>query len=193
VLRLVEERSGIPVHVEPDATLPGTLLAKVVMARGKLPLHRVTYRPNSATPPDYLICQQAGFILRLFATPPESRKDFAGTDRQAQLRRVAADEQKNPRVRRAQFCLDGVDGRFHGSWNGWAKPMFELQEARRVIAAMPALKGQYDASDDRFVTLGQEGEEEAWNAELIQPHDGGTVKIFPVGAGCWRWDEIPNN
>lgn len=79
VLRLVEERSGIPVHVEPDATLPGTLLAKVVMARGKVPLHRVTYRPNSGTPPDYLICQQAGFILRLFAAPPERRLDFAGT------------------------------------------------------------------------------------------------------------------
>lgn len=79
VLRLVEERSGIPVHVEPDPNLPGTLLATVTMARGKLALHRVVYRPNSATPPDYLICKQAGFILRLFATPSEQRKDFAGT------------------------------------------------------------------------------------------------------------------
>ena len=41
VLGLVEERSGIPVHVEPDLNLPGTLLAKVVMARDNLPLHRV--------------------------------------------------------------------------------------------------------------------------------------------------------
>jgi len=39
VLGLVEERSGIPVHVEPDPNLPGTLLAKVVMARDNLPLH----------------------------------------------------------------------------------------------------------------------------------------------------------
>ena len=39
VLVLVEERSGIPVHVEPDPNLPGTLLAKVVMARDNLPLH----------------------------------------------------------------------------------------------------------------------------------------------------------
>jgi hypothetical protein len=77
VLRLVEQRSGIPVHVEPDPSLPGTILAKVVMARGALALHRVTYRPHSSTPPDYLICQQAGFILRLFATPPEKRFDFA--------------------------------------------------------------------------------------------------------------------
>ena len=72
VLRLVETRSGIPVHVEPDLTLPGTILAKVVMARGPLALHRVNYRPDSASPPDYLICSQAGFILRLFDTPRKS-------------------------------------------------------------------------------------------------------------------------
>lgn len=77
VLQLVETRSGIPVHVEPDPNLPGTMLAKVVMARGALALHSVTYRPNSSSPPDYLICQQAGFILRLFETPPEKRFDFA--------------------------------------------------------------------------------------------------------------------
>jgi len=77
VLRLVEKRSGIPVLVEPDASLPGTILAKVVMARGALALHRVFYRPDSSSPPDYLICSQAGFILRLFDTPPEKRFDFA--------------------------------------------------------------------------------------------------------------------
>lgn len=79
VLRLVETRSGIPVHVEPDPSLPGTLLAKVVMARGALALHRVSYRSDSASPPDYLICSQAGFILRLFDTPPEKRFDFAAS------------------------------------------------------------------------------------------------------------------
>ncbi len=77
VLRLVQTRTGIPVHVEPDPSLPGTTLAKVVMARGALALHRVTYRPDNSSPPDYLICQQAGFILRLFGTPPEKRFDFA--------------------------------------------------------------------------------------------------------------------
>jgi len=79
VLRLVETRSGIPVDVEPDPSLPGSILAKVVMARGALALHRVTYRPDSSSPPDYLICSQAGFILRLFDTPPEKRFDFAAS------------------------------------------------------------------------------------------------------------------
>ena len=79
VLRLVEEKSGIPVHVEPDSTLPGTLLAKVVMARGSLRLHRVFYRPDNASPPDYLICHQAGLLLRLFEAPPDKRFDFAAS------------------------------------------------------------------------------------------------------------------
>ena len=49
------------------------------MARGTLALHRVSYRPDSSLAPDYLICRQAGFILRLFDTPPEKRFDFAGS------------------------------------------------------------------------------------------------------------------
>lgn len=138
-------------------------------------------------------------VGRLLAHPVGGGFQFViGTEKQAQLRRVTAEEQKNPSVRRAQFGLDGVDGRFHGwttgeSWNGWAKPMFELQEARRVIAAMPELKGRFATSDDRFVTSGQDGEEESWNAESIQPDGGSTVKVYPVGAGCWCWDEIPEN
>ena len=79
LLRLVETRSGIPVNVEPDPSLPGGTLAKVVVARGTLNLHRVSYRPDSSLAPDYLICKQAGYILRLFDTPPEKRFDFAGS------------------------------------------------------------------------------------------------------------------
>ena len=41
--------------------------------------HRVSYRPDSSSPPDYLICSQAGFILRLFDTPVEKRFDFASS------------------------------------------------------------------------------------------------------------------
>ena len=59
VLRMVETRSGIPVRVEPDPNLPVTTPAKVVMARGNLSLHRVFYRPESSSPPDYLICSPA--------------------------------------------------------------------------------------------------------------------------------------
>jgi hypothetical protein len=77
VLQLVEARSGIHVHVEADPNLPDTMLAKVIMARGKLALHQVSYRPDSSSAPDYLICKQAGCILRVFDTPPAKRFDFA--------------------------------------------------------------------------------------------------------------------
>jgi len=79
VLRLVETRSGIPVHVEADPTLPGSTLAKVLVARGALALHRVSYRPDGSSAPDYLICHEAGFILRLFDAPPEKRLDFVAS------------------------------------------------------------------------------------------------------------------
>jgi hypothetical protein len=79
ILRMVESQSGIPVHVAADPNLPGTILAKVVMARAPLALHRVFYRPDSSSPPDYLICQQAGAILRFFSAAPDKRFDFASS------------------------------------------------------------------------------------------------------------------
>src|SRR2546423_13858168 len=73
ILRLVEEKTGLPVHVEPDPSLPAAQLAKVVIARGDLHLHQVFYRPDNSNASDYLICQQCGFILRLFSVPPDQR------------------------------------------------------------------------------------------------------------------------
>ncbi len=64
MIRLVEERTGFPVYVEPDASLPPAQLAKAVVARADLHLHRVLYRPDASTAPDYLICHQCAFILR---------------------------------------------------------------------------------------------------------------------------------
>jgi hypothetical protein len=115
VLRLVETRSGIPVHVEADPKLPGTILAKVVMARGALALHRVSYRPESARPPDYLICAQAGFILRLFDTPSEKRFDFtsspdgyAAVERLVKAHPVAQVLASAALPQLCQMMLDGV-------------------------------------------------------------------------------------
>jgi hypothetical protein len=115
VLRLVQDRSGIPVHVEPDSNLPGTILAKVVMARGSLALHRVMYRADMSSPPDYLICQQAGFILRLFDNPPEKRFDFAaspeGTAAAERLVKAHPVGRSLPATAIPQLCqmlLDGV-------------------------------------------------------------------------------------
>jgi hypothetical protein len=79
VLRLVEARTGLPVHVQPDASLPANLLAKVTMARGKMPFHQVDYQPDRSASPDYLIVFQCGFILRHYGVAPTDRVDFTGT------------------------------------------------------------------------------------------------------------------
>lgn len=80
VLRLVEETTGLPVHVEPDGSLPPNILARVTMARGKTPFHRVAYQPDCSASPDYLIVFQCGFVLRNYAVPPSDRVDFANTN-----------------------------------------------------------------------------------------------------------------
>ena len=80
VLRLVEEKTGLPVHVETDASLPPNILAKVTMARGKMPIHRVAYQPDRSASPDYLIVFQCGFVLRHYSLLPADRVDFANTD-----------------------------------------------------------------------------------------------------------------
>jgi hypothetical protein len=76
IIKLVEEKTGLPVHVDPDPNLPGTTLASVKMARGRTPLHQVAYQPNAATSPDYLIVFQCAFILRLYACEPDNRFDL---------------------------------------------------------------------------------------------------------------------
>ncbi len=77
VLQLVQERTGKPVHVEPDSALPANVLAKLDVARGRTPLHRIAIHPSAIDEPDYLIVFQAGFLLRRFAMPPDQRRDFA--------------------------------------------------------------------------------------------------------------------
>lgn len=73
----MEEATGCPVHVVADASLK--TLATVKMARGAVPIHVITYNPSVGTAPDYVICFQCGFILRLFSNSPFERVDFAGS------------------------------------------------------------------------------------------------------------------
>ena len=74
ILKLVEEKTGIPVRVTKDSTLPTH--ATVRMARGNLPVHLVAYNPSKGPAPDYLICYQCGHILRLFECAPDQRQEF---------------------------------------------------------------------------------------------------------------------
>jgi hypothetical protein len=74
ILKLAEELSGRPVRIQEDPRLE--LLATIKIARGQAPLHLISYRPVPQHQPDYHICYQCGFVVRLFENPPETRFDF---------------------------------------------------------------------------------------------------------------------
>jgi hypothetical protein len=110
--------------------------------------------------------------------------------------RVAdAQERQRALFRRAKFSLMDSRDLFSGwtngeRWNGWAMPHFELAEAQRLIAWLKNEKAQFDGARDAFVTDSPDGEEELWQGLAVAISDGSSLKVYPVGAGCWCWDEI---
>jgi len=79
IISRVESISDCPVHVTQDLQLK--TLAAVRMARGSQRVHSITYNPLASQEPDYLICFQCGFILRLYSLPPAERFDFTGSEK----------------------------------------------------------------------------------------------------------------
>lgn len=78
IIELVETETGIPVRVMEDPKLQ--VLATVRMARaGGLPAHLIMYKQHPGEAPDYQICYECTYILRLFANPPEKRFDITDT------------------------------------------------------------------------------------------------------------------
>jgi hypothetical protein len=77
VISLVEKASGCQVLVNEDRSLKTLAAARI--ARGTNKIHLISYNPSGVSEPDYLICFQCGFILRLFNIAAADRFDFAGT------------------------------------------------------------------------------------------------------------------
>lgn len=74
LLNTAELLSGRPVRVQEDNKL--NVLVTVRMARGSAPMHMISYRPIPGRQPDYHICYECGFIIRLFENPTDSRFDL---------------------------------------------------------------------------------------------------------------------
>ena len=64
--------SGCAVVVNEDASLK--TLAASRIARGANRIHTISYNPSVVNEPDYLICYQCGFILRLFGVVERRRQ-----------------------------------------------------------------------------------------------------------------------
>jgi hypothetical protein len=107
-------------------------------------------------------------------------------------------------MQKATFMLDPLgDQTFSGYtdgrlWNGWAVPSFSKEEAERIVNAWHDLgyKADYDEASDvfRFAPMDETGnpdpnladEEEAEHFPSIMFRN---IKLYPVGAGFWIWEE----
>jgi hypothetical protein len=96
-------------------------------------------------------------------------------------------------MRSAKFTIDTfADGVFDGftsgeTWNGWARPYFTFQQAQSILEAHQAQgkKASYDEAGDFFSFEFSEDEIDTFSAEMIEGQ-----KLYPIGAGCWIWEEI---
>jgi|ERR1044071_1407282 hypothetical protein len=111
------------------------------------------------------------------------------------FRAVDEGERAGALFRRGRFALADSEEAFDGwtdgrCWNGWEMPRFEKSEADRLVRSLGNERARFDAVRDAFVTLAQDGEEEVWVGEQIIITDGSAMKVYPVGAGSWIWDEV---
>jgi len=75
LISLLENKSGYPVQVLEEPGL--STIASIQIARGNIPSHILYYRPSPGTLPDYAICWQCVFAMRMFECPPEKRVQIA--------------------------------------------------------------------------------------------------------------------
>jgi hypothetical protein len=68
--------SGTPLEFMRDPGL--SVLASLQIARHGAPYHVLRYRPSNDSL-DYIVAQQVGFVMRMFALPADLRVDFAAT------------------------------------------------------------------------------------------------------------------
>ena len=95
-------------------------------------------------------------------------------------------------MRAAKFVMDAFgdevfDGFTQGeTWNGWARPYFTFEQAKRIVEAHQAQGGKasYDQAEDAFSFEMGENEVDSFPAETVEGR-----KFYLVGAGCWIWEE----
>ncbi len=109
--------------------------------------------------------------------------------------RVVAEEEKGAALfRRGRFTLGDSEEAFEGwsngqLWNGWEMPRFEAGVGVEILGFLETQGAQFDGKADAFVTISLDGEEEVWRAEEITISDGSWIRVYPLGAGSWTWEE----
>ncbi|ABO59901.1 hypothetical protein LA345_39795 (plasmid) [Burkholderia vietnamiensis] len=76
------------------------------------------------------------------------------------------------------------DGR---RWNGWAMPYFTREEGTRLATLIGCMR--FDADRDAFVAR-LEGDDEDYVFASVRIHvDAADIVAYPIGAGCWCWED----
>jgi len=105
IIEKTERLTGRPVHLEEDPSLP--VISRIQIARGPARMHRLQYRPLPEGTPNYFICFQCGFIIRLYENPPEQRFDFeASPDAPMRMQALLRGSPAAPQLKR--MLLDGL-------------------------------------------------------------------------------------
>ena len=78
-------------------------------------------------------------------------------------------------------------------WNGWAKPWFTFDVAKEIMHDYnPHCEGNYmvyNSREDMFAIVQDNGDiEEYKGKDLIV--NGDILHLYPIGNGCWVWDDI---
>ena len=114
VLRAVEEATGRPVIIQPKTSM-GNLLAKITIARGSAVAHIVAYNPSAGASADYVICFEAGFLLRMFQIPESDRFALAGSEHGKQeIEKAVADHFQQKGMSQNKEVRAGLQERFLG-------------------------------------------------------------------------------
>lgn len=99
------------------------------------------------------------------------------------------------------FTLDGIGGRFPGytkrlHWNGWAMPYFDIGVAMILMdeynkGAYDMPKMFYEDESDSFIIPPADPEDDVIIFKGVTINDGryGWLHLYPIGAGCWVWDD----
>lgn len=77
VIQRLEEKSGYQVHVMEDPNL--STIAAIRIARDNVPAHILSVRPAPGASPDYAICWQCVFAMRMFECPEGERFQIAAS------------------------------------------------------------------------------------------------------------------
>lgn len=102
------------------------------------------------------------------------------------------------KLRAGHFRLDdgpSYTGYTAGSiWNGWACPYFTAEETYKLVeywnnGFTPTTHAHYDSGTDTFVFYDDNVDEPDTFTGERHTVNGQTMHLYPVGNGCWVWEE----